>query len=329
MLGFGKSWEPIKDIPDLTGKVAIVTGGNAGIGAAIVEQLVAHGAKVYLGARSEERAKAAIKKIEDAHPEVKEKGLLVWLPLDLTEPSGVVKSAKSFMEKEERLDILINNAARLAASYELSPYGVELSIQINHVGHFVLVQQLMPVLKATAAQPGSDTRIIVMSSVGHTLCPKIAGFQNLSQFAKPFPGYDTDKGFYADCKRYFFSKLCNELFKLELQRRLQESCPNIIVLSAHPGFVATENSLTTWPWLLKPLVKPVMISTASGAHSALFASTAPEVRKEDPKYRAAYLDSDTSIKQSSAVARDKNLAADLWTLTQSVVDKALKGEGEG
>jgi hypothetical protein len=72
-----------------------------------------------------------------------------------------------------------------------------------------------------------------------------------------------------------------------------------------------------------------MISTASGAHSALFASTAPEVRKEDPKYRAAYLDSDTSIKQSSAVARDKNLAADLWTLTQSVVDKALKGEGEG
>lgn len=68
--------------------------------------MVAHGAKVYLGARSEERAKAAIKKIEDAHPEVKEKGLLVWLPLDLTEPSGVVKSAKSFMEKEERLDIL-------------------------------------------------------------------------------------------------------------------------------------------------------------------------------------------------------------------------------
>ena len=79
---------------------------SAGIGWGVVEQLAAHGAKVYMGARSEERAKAAIKKIEDAHPTVKEKKLVIWLPLDLTEPKDVIASTKDFMSREEKLDIL-------------------------------------------------------------------------------------------------------------------------------------------------------------------------------------------------------------------------------
>jgi NAD(P)-dependent dehydrogenase (short-subunit alcohol dehydrogenase family) len=79
---------------------------STGIGYAIVEQLAAHGAKVYLGARSEKRARAAIKKIEDAHPEVRKNGLVIWLPLDLTEPADVIESAKDFMRREQRLDIL-------------------------------------------------------------------------------------------------------------------------------------------------------------------------------------------------------------------------------
>jgi NAD(P)-dependent dehydrogenase (short-subunit alcohol dehydrogenase family) len=79
---------------------------STGIGYAIVEQLAAHGAKVYLGARSEKRALAAIKQIENTHPEVKKNELVIWLPLDLTEPADVIESAKDFMRKEQRLDIL-------------------------------------------------------------------------------------------------------------------------------------------------------------------------------------------------------------------------------
>lgn len=79
---------------------------STGIGYAIVEQLAAHGAKVYLGARSEKRALAAIKQIEDVFPEVKKKGSVIWLPLDLTEPADVIESAKDFMRREQRLDIL-------------------------------------------------------------------------------------------------------------------------------------------------------------------------------------------------------------------------------
>ena len=128
---------------------------SAGIGWGIVEQLAAHGARVYMGARSEERAKTAIEKIENAHPTVKERNLVIWLPLDLTEPKDVVASAKDFMSREETLDILgkrepvqyqyilsdinkltmayaVNNAARLASEYEISAHGdIELSIAIK------------------------------------------------------------------------------------------------------------------------------------------------------------------------------------------------------
>ena len=124
MLGFGAIWDLDTDIPDLTGKIALVTGGksvnpdhrnplrqmliacSAGIGESIVEQLSVHGAKVYLGARSKERAEAAIQRIEDAYPHVREKNLVIWLPLDLTEPADVVQSAQEFMKREEKLDIL-------------------------------------------------------------------------------------------------------------------------------------------------------------------------------------------------------------------------------
>ena len=79
---------------------------SAGIGFEITRQLAANGAKVYLGARSEQRARDAIAKIEGAHPEVKKNGTLIWLPLDLTHPANVVKSAKDFIQREQRLDIL-------------------------------------------------------------------------------------------------------------------------------------------------------------------------------------------------------------------------------
>ena len=89
-----------------------MTARSAGIGAIIVEHLAVHGAKVYLGARSKERAEAAIQRIEEAHPQVRENSLVIWLPLDLTEPADVVKSAQDFMKREEKLGILGKDAIR-------------------------------------------------------------------------------------------------------------------------------------------------------------------------------------------------------------------------
>ncbi|MCJ1473013.1 hypothetical protein MMC13_001662 [Lambiella insularis] len=319
-LGYGKAWDPSKDIPDLTGKVALVTGGNAGIGAAIVEGLAAHGAKVYMGARSEERAKAAIEKIQDAHPEVKQKGLVVWLPLDLTEPSDVIKSADDFMGREKRLDILVNNAARLATDYELTKHGIELSVAINHVGHFVLVNHLMPILKATGLRPGSDTRIVIMSSTAFTLCPQLKGLKTVEQLTAPYSTYQ-DNSFYQQCLRYGFTKLLNELHKIELQRCLSSEKSDIIVVSAMPGVVRTEGSFATYPWYLKHLMGAFAVSATSGATSALFGGTAPEVKQEPEKYEGAHLTVDGSIIETSAQATDPELAVDLWDLTQEIIDK--------
>ncbi|MCJ1400500.1 hypothetical protein MMC11_003706 [Xylographa trunciseda] len=325
-IGFGKSWDPSKDIPNLTGKVALVTGGNAGIGAAIVEGLATNGAKVYMGARSEERAKAAIKKIEDAHPGVKEKGLVVWLPLDLTEPEDVVKSAKDFMSREKRLDIVVNNAARMASDFELTKHGIELSVAINHFGHFVLVQQLMPVLKSTAMSPGSDTRIVVVSSEGYRGCPKLAGLKTLEQLNAPYHGYQTAKGFYARVIRYAYTKLLNQLYKIELQRRLNAENSSIVVISVMPGMVATRGSFVTYPWWLKPIFHLFTISATAGAVSALFAATSPEVRQDVEKYKAAYLTVDGSVLKTTAQATDPKLAEDLWGLSEEIVGEIMDGK---
>ncbi|KAL9118216.1 MAG: hypothetical protein Q9187_005240, partial [Circinaria calcarea] len=106
MLAFSRGWDPLKEITYLTGRVVLITGGNAWIGLEITKTLATHGAKVYMGARSKERAKEAIGRIKRAHLEVRNNGNLIWLPLDLTYPADVVRSAKDFMAREKRLEIL-------------------------------------------------------------------------------------------------------------------------------------------------------------------------------------------------------------------------------
>jgi len=98
------TWDSSKDMPDLTGKVAIVTGGNTGIGRECVRQLAVHGAKVYMASRTESRALKAIEEIQTADPATKER--IYFLKLDLTDLKGCKRSAKDFLGKENRLDIL-------------------------------------------------------------------------------------------------------------------------------------------------------------------------------------------------------------------------------
>ncbi|THU77463.1 NAD(P)-binding protein [Dendrothele bispora CBS 962.96] len=104
-----KSFTPLRDLPDIKGKVVLVTGSSSGIGFAALQHLVRLGAKVYMTARSEERAKSAIERLEKEGKEPGN-GEVLWHELDLVDPRKAKASAEKFMEKEERLDILINNA---------------------------------------------------------------------------------------------------------------------------------------------------------------------------------------------------------------------------
>jgi hypothetical protein len=116
----------------------------------------------------------------------------------------------------------------------------------------------------------------------------------------PFPSYQKSTSFLGRCARYAYIKICNELFKVELQRRLDTENSSIIVLSVHPGVVKTENCMESIPWYFRYILMSGAVRLSIGAASVLFAASDPHVRKEPGKYKAAYLDSDTIRMKASA-----------------------------
>ena len=165
-----------------------------------------------------------------------------------------------------------------------------------------------------------------MSSSAQAFCPKVGSIRTLEILNDPWPGFATSTGFIAETKRYSFTKLLNELFKVELQRRLSAEGSTITVLSMDPGFIATENGVASFPILLKPLVWLFARSPSDGATSTLFATTAIEIKKEPEKYKAAYIGSSASMDRSAAQARDLRLAEEAWMLTREIVDKVIAEE---
>ncbi|EHK48753.1 hypothetical protein TRIATDRAFT_191627 [Trichoderma atroviride IMI 206040] len=288
-------------IPNLTGKVILVTGGNSGIGFETVKQLVLHGAKVYIGARSESRAKQAISDILSENPSIP-KELLEWLPLDLSSLPNVIKAANLFSTTETRLDILINNAGISSDEYVTTKEGFEQS------------------LGATADVPGSDVRIVNVSSLAEKFASSSNNFTTVKDFSDPGAtnpnDYTSRKAVF---KRYGISKLANILFTKELQNQLTQQNSRIIAITLDPGPVATDGGMGVFPGLLKPVLKLVMKSPAKGALTQLFCATAPEVAREAARYRGQFLNGPGKIAQSSERSRNKELAQSLWKISEEVL----------
>ncbi|CZT05848.1 related to light induced alcohol dehydrogenase Bli-4 [Rhynchosporium graminicola] len=331
-------------IPDLTGKVALVTGAkhvtlsamchntdelhSTGIGYATAEQLAIHGAKVWMGARSEEKAKQAIAKFNTDHQNNTKKGEIVWLPLDLTFPVDVMASAKSFLAQVDRLDILVNNAARLSSEYSLTKDGIETLVAINHVGHFALTEALLPLLRQTAQLPGSDVRVVTVSSIMHNYV-KVIKLDTKSDLNNTFSADPaSNNAGIASAKRYNFSKLLNVLFASELQRRVDQEGISIISISLHPGVVATDGAMNLIPAFLRPGLKWFGKTREQGAASTLFAATSPEVRAKQDKYKGAYLGPGGKLGLASETGRDEKLGKSLWDLSHRVVKDVLEGKSE-
>ncbi|KAF3360644.1 Histone H2A [Verticillium dahliae VDG1] len=165
------SFNPDKDIPDLSGRVILVTGGNIGIGKETVLQLSKHKpARIYLAARTESKAQAAIDEIRKTVPNA---APISFLSLDLTSFDSIKKAAAEFLSKEDRLDILINNAGIMATPNGTTKEGYEIQFGTNHVGHALLTNLLLPTLKRTAAatSPPRDVRIVNISSLLENTAP--------------------------------------------------------------------------------------------------------------------------------------------------------------
>lgn len=194
------------DIPDLRGRVVLVTGGNSGIGYEAARELAAHRATVVVAGRDKGRVGAAAQRIgaEALH-------------LDLADLASVRRAAEEFKGRHERLDLLINNAGVMIPPLGRTADGFELTFGVNHLGHFALTGLLLDRLLST---PGA--RVVTVSSNGHRR--GVMDFENL----RAEKGYDA-------WAAYTSSKLANLLFAFELQRRY----PGLTSVAAHPGAART------------------------------------------------------------------------------------------
>jgi len=246
-----KAWT-FDDIPDQTGRTAIVTGANTGIGLETARMLAARGAKVIMACRSLDKGEAARTRILADQPHAS----VTVAALDLSDLDSVAAFTKAFAAGHDRLDLLINNAGVMVPPLGRTKQGFELQFGTNHLGHFALTAQLLPLLERT---PGA--RIVVVSSTAQT-------FGRID-----FDDLNWEHRAYSPMKAYGQSKLANMMFALELQRRLAASGSSLTVTAAHPGWTATDLQRTAGvARFFNPLfaMKP-----ADGALPTLRAATDP------------------------------------------------------
>ncbi|MFE6283600.1 oxidoreductase [Streptomyces sp. NPDC057877] len=251
-------------IPDQTGRVAVVTGANSGLGYVAARELARKGAHVVLGCRSEVRGREAVERIAGEVPGAD----VEVVRLDLGDLGCVREFAAAY--RHERLDLLVNNAGVMALPYGTTVDGFETQFGVNHLGHFALTGLLLPALLATP-----DARVVTVSSMMHALAN--IDIRDLNSERR-----------YRRWIAYARSKSANLLFTHELARRLEASYAEATAVAAHPGYAAT-NLQTRGPQAdgsragerLAELGNRVFAQSAeAGALPVLYAATAPRVRAD-------------------------------------------------
>lgn len=246
------------DIPDLTGKVVLVTGANSGIGYEAAKEMARKGAEVILACRDPKKAEKALAQIKQEIPNA----VTELMRLDLASLASVREFAQAFQGKYDRLDVLLNNAGIMMVPYGKTEDGFERQIGTNHLGHFALTGLLLEIIKKT---PGC--RVVNVSSNGHRMSKM--DFRDLM--------YEGGKG-YSSTLAYGRSKLANLLFTYELQRLFEKHGTDAIAAAAHPGGSDTNlgNHLFLVKWFA-PIVRLFVQSAAMGALPSLRACVDPNV----------------------------------------------------
>ncbi|PSN59313.1 NAD(P)-binding protein [Corynespora cassiicola Philippines] len=262
-------FHPDQGIPDLSSKVYIVTGGSSGIGKSTVLHLAQHNAKVYLSARSLEKAQSAISEIraEAARDDLK----ISVLVMDMLDLQSVKRAALEFLSKEDILHGIVNNAGIMAVANAISKDGYEYQWQTNYIAHWLFTYLLIPLLESTAAKEAVGTvRVVNVASSSHKMAPPGAiDFEDTNlQRSKNEPWV-----------RYGQSKMGNYLHTLSLHRKL--SSKGIWTSSLHPGIVDTNlTGNVSMPGISFLSSKPMtalyravgfMIGTDEGSWTQLFA----------------------------------------------------------
>ncbi|MFK8003108.1 MAG: SDR family NAD(P)-dependent oxidoreductase [Polyangiales bacterium] len=274
-------------VPDLSGKVCVITGANTGIGEVAARELVAAGAEVFLACRSAERGKAAAERIAAATG----KEAPALLPLDLGSFESVRACADLFLGMNKPLHMLINNAG-LAGFQGQTTEGFEMAFGVNHLGHFLLTLLLEDKI-VESAKDGDPARIVTVASRAHRKATGI-DWAAAQQRTKTTSGYP----------EYCVSKLANILFSAKLAERLKDK--NVLCYSLHPGVVASD----VWrrvPGPFRFIMKLFMITNEEGAMTTLHCATSPECATQT----GLYYDKCAPVKPNG-LGTDMALAEELW-----------------
>jgi NAD(P)-dependent dehydrogenase (short-subunit alcohol dehydrogenase family) len=246
------------DIPAQTGKLALITGSNSGIGFESAKMLAERGATVVLACRGASKADEARSRIVAGQPGAE----IISMPLDLADLDSVRAFAQAFSDRFDRLDLLINNAGVMMPPASTTKQGFELQLGVNHLGHFALTGLLLDRLRSTAG-----ARVVNVSSQAHR-----GGRID-------FDDVDFNKRRYDRLAAYNQSKLANLLFTFEAVRRFATAGIDVLVAAAHPGW--TRTNLQQY-WGLANLLNPFLgMRPAKGALPSLRAATDPDVRPGD------------------------------------------------
>jgi NAD(P)-dependent dehydrogenase (short-subunit alcohol dehydrogenase family) len=299
-------------IPDQSGRTAVVTGANSGLGLVTARELARKGANVILACRNVDKGAAAARECEtlsapDASVHVEE--------LDLASLDSVRAFADRFRSSHDGLDLLINNAGVMATPRRYTADGFELQFGTNHLGHFALTGLLIGELEGR-----DDARVVTLSSGAHRI-GRIA-FDNLG-----------GERHYFRWRAYGQSKLANLLFALELDRRLRAAGSSIKSLSAHPGYAATNLQFAGPPQadalVMKVGNRLLAQSDQMGALPTLYAATEPGLEG------GTFVGPDGFLEQRghpkpvapNAAARDTEVAQRLWEVSEQMTGVRFEPAG--
>lgn len=300
-------WTPA-DMPDLKGKLALVTGANSGLGFYTARELARKGAQVVLACRSREKTETALRDIRAAVP-----GAVVeFMPLDLSDLDSVRAFAEAFKAKHRRLDILCNNAGVMALPLARTKQGFEMQIGTNHLGHFALTGLLLDMLRST---PGS--RVVSIASMAHRWTLGL-DLEDLNWERKRYKKWDA----------YGKSKLANLLFTYELQRRLTKAGIGVISAAAHPGYSSTNLGFagpamekSAFGRLTMQIGNGLLAQSAEmGAFPQIYACSMPDLQGSDYIGPDGWRQLRGHPKKvgSNRASRNEDTAQGLWTLSEKL-----------
>jgi len=303
----------LEEVPDLSGKVALVTGGSEGIGYGCTHTLLSHNiSKLFILSKGEDVATDAINAITQEMGKDKA-DRVEWIQCDLSDWEQTGKVAFDIAKNTDRLDILINNAARGIMTRQLNASGVDLHMATNHFGHVILTSHLLPLLKSTA-EKGNTVRLVQLGSNAHEMAPKETEFASLEEINKD----------YGPNPQYGRSKLASILYARYLDRHLHSQYPNILSNSVHPGVVETAQSSVhiheAYPlagYGMSVGAVPFKKTQFEGCVSAMFAATKTEKSGQ-------YICPPAIVEPGSDKANDEQLGEQLMDITWKIVKEKTK-----